>query len=265
MVLPTNGALSLNDIHIEAGGTSQTACTINDSDIRGLTPAAGKTINTGSGTTVSINDFYGASSIPDPVARTLWESNTTTNPSTVGAVGTNSVVANAIRPSGSPDNIASTTTSFTQTVISGTYYSMQYRLNVNSISGSAFTRFYNPKQKIVWSPSNFSVIDTDLLCRIEITTSVSFPADDNGSGTPTHAAYYDLPTTSLTAYSTGSGGEWFGGGGTVTTTNTVQDFIDNSQTIELRLYIATGGNFDYLRYIGDSSFRIDVSKIAFII
>ena len=62
MPLPTSGTLTLNAIHEEAGGTSGTACTINDSDIRGLTPAAGKTINTGSGTPIEIGDFYGAQS-----------------------------------------------------------------------------------------------------------------------------------------------------------------------------------------------------------
>ena len=35
MALPTSGTLTLNEIHIEAGGSSGTACTINDTDIRG--------------------------------------------------------------------------------------------------------------------------------------------------------------------------------------------------------------------------------------
>lgn len=60
MALPTEGTLTLNQIHVEAGGTTETACFLNDSDIRGLTPAAGKTINTGSGTAIEIGDFYGA-------------------------------------------------------------------------------------------------------------------------------------------------------------------------------------------------------------
>lgn len=56
MALQSSGAISLNDIHIEAGGSSGTLCTINDSDIRGL---IGKT----SGATSSFNEFYGASSV----------------------------------------------------------------------------------------------------------------------------------------------------------------------------------------------------------
>ena len=36
MTLPTTGAISLDDIHVEAGGTTGTQASINDSDIRGI-------------------------------------------------------------------------------------------------------------------------------------------------------------------------------------------------------------------------------------
>lgn len=55
MALQTSGPISLNDIHVEAGGTSGTACTINDSDIRAL-------IGKGSGVAMSFSEWYGASS-----------------------------------------------------------------------------------------------------------------------------------------------------------------------------------------------------------
>lgn len=61
MALPTSGALSLNAIHVEAGGTSGTTCSFNDSDIRGLTAASGKSINSTLGTQIDFNNFYGAS------------------------------------------------------------------------------------------------------------------------------------------------------------------------------------------------------------
>lgn len=54
MALQSSGAISINDIHIEAGGSSGTLCTINDSDIRGL-------ISKASGAQSSFNEFYGAS------------------------------------------------------------------------------------------------------------------------------------------------------------------------------------------------------------
>ena len=62
MALPTSGALTLDAIHVEAGGTTGTTCSLNDTDIRGLTPGSGKTINSTQGTTVDFDDFYGASS-----------------------------------------------------------------------------------------------------------------------------------------------------------------------------------------------------------
>lgn len=78
MALQTTGTLSINEIHIEAGGSSGTTASLNDSDIRGLTPASGYSINTASGTTISIGDFYGASS--EIVARTVAGSSGGTYP-----------------------------------------------------------------------------------------------------------------------------------------------------------------------------------------
>ena len=36
MALPASGTISLNQMHIEVGGSSGTLCSINDADIRGL-------------------------------------------------------------------------------------------------------------------------------------------------------------------------------------------------------------------------------------
>lgn len=54
MPLQTSGAISLNDIHVEAGGTSGTQASINDADIRAL-------IGKSSGAQMSFNEWYGAS------------------------------------------------------------------------------------------------------------------------------------------------------------------------------------------------------------
>lgn len=54
MALQTSGAISLNDIHVEAGGGSGTTASINDADIRDL-------IGKGSGATMSFSEWYGAS------------------------------------------------------------------------------------------------------------------------------------------------------------------------------------------------------------
>ncbi len=54
MALPSTGPLSLNEIHIEAGGSSGTLCALNDADIRGI-------INKSAGTTNSILEYRGQS------------------------------------------------------------------------------------------------------------------------------------------------------------------------------------------------------------
>jgi len=42
MALQSSGAISLNDIHIEAGGSSGSNCSINDADIRALVNGMGR-------------------------------------------------------------------------------------------------------------------------------------------------------------------------------------------------------------------------------
>ena len=54
MALPTSGPLSLDDIHVEAGGATGTVCSINDTDILAL---IGKTASTNMG----FDEWYGAS------------------------------------------------------------------------------------------------------------------------------------------------------------------------------------------------------------
>lgn len=55
MPLQSSGAISLNEIHVEAGGTSGTQASINDTDIRAL-------ISKASGAQMSFSEWYGASS-----------------------------------------------------------------------------------------------------------------------------------------------------------------------------------------------------------
>ena len=61
----TSGTISMADIHVEAAGSpyaSSGTSSLNDADIRALNEASGYTINNTAGTTISIGDFYGASS-----------------------------------------------------------------------------------------------------------------------------------------------------------------------------------------------------------
>lgn len=53
MAVVSSGQVSLNDIHVEAGGTSGTECSFNDSDIRGL-------ISASAASEMEMSDWYGA-------------------------------------------------------------------------------------------------------------------------------------------------------------------------------------------------------------
>jgi len=54
MALTASGAITLDAMHVEAGGTTGSACTINDTDIIGL-------IDKTAGATMAFNEWYGAS------------------------------------------------------------------------------------------------------------------------------------------------------------------------------------------------------------
>ena len=54
MALPTSGTITLDEIHVEAGGTTNTTATINDTDIRAL-------IGKAASVTMSFDEWYGAS------------------------------------------------------------------------------------------------------------------------------------------------------------------------------------------------------------
>jgi len=55
MALQASGVITLDDLHVEAGGTTNTLCSLNDEDIRNI-------IDKGAGATNSINEYYGQSS-----------------------------------------------------------------------------------------------------------------------------------------------------------------------------------------------------------
>lgn len=55
MPLQSSGQISLNDLHVEAGGTSGTQASMNDTDIRGL-------LNVSANSQMTFSGFYGASS-----------------------------------------------------------------------------------------------------------------------------------------------------------------------------------------------------------
>lgn len=67
MALPSSGAISLNEIHIEAGGSSGSQVSLNDSDVRDIKELS-------SGASSSFSNFYGAKA---PFTITLTSGGTT--------------------------------------------------------------------------------------------------------------------------------------------------------------------------------------------
>tara|TARA_B100000085_G_scaffold268927_1_gene279806 strand:- start:171 stop:818 length:648 start_codon:yes stop_codon:yes gene_type:complete len=92
MATPSSGAISLNDMHVEVGGSSGSTVSINDSDIRALT---GKS----SGATASWNDYYGKAKD--------WSFSMTVGATNVYNAGNDYVAASNVRYKGYNDGSAS--------------------------------------------------------------------------------------------------------------------------------------------------------------
>ena len=82
MALPGSGAIDLNAIHVEAGGTSGTACTMNDSDIRDIGDFSANTSR-------GLNAWYGK--------KAKWIITMSTGQTTVNTAGSDYVAANTER------------------------------------------------------------------------------------------------------------------------------------------------------------------------
>ena len=67
MALPSSGSISLNQMHIEVGGSSGSQVSLNDSDVRGL-------ISKNSASQMSFNEWYGATSFTADNSANGWTS-----------------------------------------------------------------------------------------------------------------------------------------------------------------------------------------------
>ena len=154
MALPTSGALSLNQIHVEAGGSSGATSSLNDTDIRGLTAASGKTINSTQGTTIDFDDFYGASSVVADVSLTLTTGNSS-NTTTIDYVGSNRIRQRGFNagPLTGQDN--GTTSYGSLSTTSFTNYFGGNTITIIMVSGVTFT--INTALAVISNPYDFDV------------------------------------------------------------------------------------------------------------
>lgn len=87
MALPASGTISLDQIHVEAGGTSGTTCTMEDADIRDIGDFPANTAS--SRYTRHFSDWHGK--------KAKWIITMTTGQTTVNTAGSDYVAANTER------------------------------------------------------------------------------------------------------------------------------------------------------------------------
>jgi hypothetical protein len=93
MPLQSSGQISLNDLHVEAGGTTGTEASMNDSDIRGL-------LNASANSQMTFSSFYGASAGIGQIAagNSTYTASTQYTPAYQGLYSTDDVYAQAQTP-----------------------------------------------------------------------------------------------------------------------------------------------------------------------
>ena len=102
MALPASGnSLSLNQMHIEAGGSSGTTCSLNDADIRGL-------ISKSSGVAMAFNEWFGASASVADYSTTLTAGHTSVT-TTIGYSSSTSAARGFLTTSASLPMFGTTT------------------------------------------------------------------------------------------------------------------------------------------------------------
>ena len=116
MTLQTSGAISLNDIHVEVGGTSGSLVSVNDSDVRGLVSLA-------SGAASSFNSFYGKTAVWTRTLTVGHTGNTDLNNGT-GYLSDHYDPLNGSTISGSPAGSLSPNTTFDT---GATIYNLDFR------------------------------------------------------------------------------------------------------------------------------------------
>ncbi len=198
MALQSSGAISLNQIHIEAGGSSGTTCSINDSDIRSL-------IDKSSGAQMSFSEWYGASA---SINETLSNGDTNVNVSTEfgSSVFTSNTAKVLIIPSGSEVGATGGTGNRAITVPSGMGGTLTIQ-NAGTISGAGGTGGQphvngNPGGSAIYIASN----------NVTVTNTGTIRGGGGGGGAGHYGSTGGSVTTSIVYCQGGSYGNGGAGG-----------------------------------------------------
>ena len=182
---------------------------------------------------------------PPGVDNVLWTPSK--DPAPLNMEPTLTVTRNARVPSGTPPNIASTT------VLQGyipNYY-QQSNLRVHSTNPSGYTAMQNPQMRVRFMVRDWVVGPTDLNCYIRMTLSVSSSPPDYTSGTPTHRLEGELSFGGAKKKIVDmSGGGFYSNNVTFTTTQTINEYIENRQYLDFTHTWTEGASVNYNRFVG---------------
>lgn len=228
MALPTSGALTLDQIHVEAGGSSGATSSLNDTDIRGLTAASGRTINSTQGTEIDFADFYGASGIPASYSRSsiiparytsfnvfqylYYENTNYSNTYSIYSGGTEGVAGQNVQDSGAAQFIDSNgdtqtlvrisygegfkTNANFRVVLLGHNATSNWSMTLGSLTITPGSNFVSVSGSTWIAQSNTNTTSTNSSLTSFNTTSFSWNHTNNSGGS--RSSITGLPTTTAT-------------------------------------------------------------------
>jgi len=182
---------------------------------------------------------------PPGVNNVLWTPSK--DPAPLNMVPTLTVTRNARVPSGTPPNIASTTAEYNNYVNSY----QQCALKVTATNPANYTAMQNPQMRVRFMVRDWVVGPTDLNCYIKITLSVSSSGPDYTSGTPKHRLEGELSFGGAKKKILEmSGGGFYSNNVTFTTTQTINEYIENRQYLDFTHTWSEGSAGNYNRFVG---------------
>ena len=193
---------------------------------------------------------------PPGVDNILWEPSK--DPAPLNMVPTLTVTRNASVPSGTPPNIASTTVEH-----NWSKYEQTGKIVVNAINPSAYQYIINPQMRLRFMVRDWVVGPTDLNCYIRMTIGVTSSRADYVRGAPSHILEGELSFGGKKQTILSQTGEYFGTSGlTFTTTQTINEYIENRQYLDFTHTWCQGNSSNYNRFVNGSNISyMSIKKI----
>jgi hypothetical protein len=203
MALQGSGAISLNDIHLEAGGTTGTGASINDADIRAL-------IGKGAGVSMAFNEWYGASNTIDYPAF---------------------VASNIELGSAAGDSLTGSKAQTGPSVLlNGNYTGYNFRVFANTYGVFLYIREYNAAStSYYYTPANVQTV---------LSTTDILASRDNGTIQTAKVTNAKIELVYTTTDTGGSGGQR----STILVNNNTWTAIANGGSVNTTIRVGTGAD-----------------------